>query len=482
MRNIKYYLFFLLFLPTTTLFGQDNVEILKKHVHILAADSLEGRGLGTAGKEKAVSYIVEQFKTIGLEPVTNDYKNDFHFTINGTVRVAATNIVGVIKGSDPELSEEFIVLGAHYDHLGYRTRKGKRIIYNGADDNASGVATIIEVARFLKENQAQLKRSVAIVAFDAEESGLVGSEYFLSDSIISPDQIKFMFSVDMVGMYSSIDGVRLLGMGLLKGGKVLAADIANKKGISVNKMNKRKVPNTDTGSFLKYQIPSVAVFTGMKSPYHKPQDTAEKLDYEGIGKVTDLLGGLTMGLSQQQALLPDQSLTRGAPFLALGYRLAMGSSYFNYDDEYYRGKSKFAFETGLYGQVKLTNALVLQPEVVYNYNGLRHVEGKINLHSLTTPLHLMLRTNNGSDFYPNFYVMAGGYYSWHLDGTVGGDKMDFDSIYNDHEYGLSLGAGFEIMKIQMGFTVRRSLSDIYKASSADNITKINTRLSLGYRF
>jgi len=481
MKKIKLFLFITSLVLTTSIMAQNRADVLRQHVHILAADSLEGRGLGTEGKEKAVKYVIQQFETVGIEPLAQQYRHDFEF-MSGAIRVSATNVAGYLEGTDPNLKDEFIVLGAHYDHMGYKEGKDGRATYNGADDNASGVASIIEVAKYLKANQDQLKRSVAIVAFDAEESGLIGSDYFLRDSIVNPDQIKFMFSVDMVGMYSTIGGVRLLGMGLLDGGEELATQVAQQKDVVIDKMNKRKVPFTDTGSFLEYEIPAAAVFTGMKSPYHQPEDTAEKLDYEGMDKVTSLLGGVTVKLSQQEELTPHRSVTNTNPAFVLGYRLAMGSSHFDYKDEFFRSKSRFSFETGLYAQIQLTYALFLQPEVVYDYNSAKHPDGKLNQHSLTTPLNLMLRTNSGSDFYPNFYILAGGYYSWHLDGKIGGDKMDYDAVFNKQEYGVSFGVGFEIWKAQIGWVMRRSLTDLYQNTSNGDVNKINSRITLGWRF
>ncbi|MBI9062321.1 MAG: M20/M25/M40 family metallo-hydrolase [Marinilabiliaceae bacterium] len=481
MEKLKLFIVITTLVLTTTNKAQNRADVLRQHVHILAADSLEGRGLGTQGKEKAVDYIIQQFEAVGIQPLAEHYRHDFEF-MSEAIRVSATNVVGYLEGTDPKLKEEYIVLGAHYDHLGYEERKDGCAIYNGADDNASGVATIIEVARYLKTSQDKLKRSVVIVAFDAEESGLIGSDYFLRDSIINPEQIKFMFSVDMVGMYSTIGGVRLLGMGLLEGGEELAAQAAQQKDVVIDKMNKRKVPFTDTGSFLEYNIPAAAAFTGMKSPYHKPEDTAEKLDYEGMDKVTDLLGGVTVKLSQQEQLTPHRSVEKASPAFVLGYRLAVGSTHYDYKDEFFRSKSCFGFETGLYAQIQLSYALFLQPEVVYDYNSAKHPDGTLGQHSLMTPLHLMLRTNSGSDFYPNLFVMAGGYYSWHLAGEIGGDKMDYDTVFNDREYGVSFGVGFEIWKAQIAWVMRHSLTDLYQDTTNGDVNKISSRITLGWRF
>jgi len=141
-----------------------------------------------------------------------------------------------------------------------------------------------------------------------------------------------------------------------------------------------------------------------------------------------------------------------------------------------------SFETGLYAQLKLTDALFLQPEVTYDYNSAKHPDGTFRQHAITTPLNLMLRTNSGSDFYPNFFVMAGGYYSWHINGKAGGRKMNYDTDYNDRGYGLSVGAGMEVGKVQLGWVMRRSLTSLYQDTSNGDVNQVNSRLTLGWRF
>ena len=138
-------------------------ERLTKHVYFLASDSLQGRGAGTIDADKAARYIVQQFEEIGVEPY---FKEGFYQPFEKYGTNTYKNIVGVIPGNDPVLKDDYIIIGAHYDHLGIRDNK----IYNGADDNASGTATIIEMARILKSQQNSLKRSVIVVAFDAEET------------------------------------------------------------------------------------------------------------------------------------------------------------------------------------------------------------------------------------------------------------------------------------------------------------------------
>ena len=185
-------------------------ERLKKHVYLLASDSLRGRDAGTVDADKAAQYIVKQFEEIGIEPY---YKEGFYQPFEKYGTTTYKNIVGVIPGNDPVLKDEYIIIGAHYDHVGVKNDK----IYNGADDNASGTATIIEMARILKARQSQLKRSIIVVAFDAEEKGLWGSNYLTEQ--LDLNKIKLMMSIDMVGWLHKGKTLRLHGAATIKDGK-----------------------------------------------------------------------------------------------------------------------------------------------------------------------------------------------------------------------------------------------------------------------
>ncbi|MFP4366524.1 MAG: M20/M25/M40 family metallo-hydrolase, partial [Bacteroidales bacterium] len=208
-------------------------ERLKDHVAVLASDSLEGRGLGTRGKVIAKNYIAGHFHSFGLIPVDGDYFQNFEMRV-GLAWVQGSNVIGYLKGADPDLQSEFIVIGAHYDHLGYEDKNGQRIIYPGADDNASGTASLIELARYFSQNREKMGRSIIFIAFDAEESGLIGSEKFLNMSeAFGKNNIKAMFSLDMVGMYGVHSGLDMKGMGAVDGGVEMAECLAEEYNINL---------------------------------------------------------------------------------------------------------------------------------------------------------------------------------------------------------------------------------------------------------
>ena len=189
-------------------------ESLEKHVHFLASDLLLGRGFGTPQGNIAAEYIAQQFKDAGVQAYQGTYFHHFN-SRNGILNIPGINVVGIIPGNHPELKEEYIVLGAHYDHLGWKAHKGDTIVWNGADDNASGTATLIELGRNLATSQESLGRSVILVAFDGEESGLLGSHQILDDAVLPPHKVKLMFSLDMVGMYEAHGGLDMKGINLL---------------------------------------------------------------------------------------------------------------------------------------------------------------------------------------------------------------------------------------------------------------------------
>ena len=438
---------------------------LKHHVHTLAADSLLGRGFGTPQGRVAAQYIAGQYREAGIEPLKGDYFHPFNHRL-GILNIPGVNVAGIIPGSDPGLRDEYIVLGAHYDHLGWDVRKGDTVIYNGADDNASGTASIIEIGRNLAASRKSLGRSIIIVAFDGEESGLFGSTHFLKDSLVPPDRIKLMFSLDMVGMYEAHQGVDLHGVKLLNEDEWLTGELAQNQGVVIRRASGRIVQRTDTAPFGNLGIPAVHVFTGTESPYHQPEDIADSLDFEGMALLADYLGKATLQLSTAEKISelpgPGEDQPTTTRFISPGVRIRLGSSHHNYLDEFYRGKDIFATQAGLYINVRAARFLSIQPELLYETKGSEHPDGNFRTHSLTVPLNLLITTpdNRGSGL--RTYLQLGGYYSRHFTGKVGGRDIDFLEVYNRDEYGITYGFGFEIMRFDYGIYFQRALSGLFR--------------------
>lgn len=460
-------------------------EQLKEHVYILASDSLLGRGFGTPQGLKAAHYIAAEFEQAGIEALDGHYLHPFMHR-SGILNIPGNNVIGVVWGSDPELKNEYIVLGAHYDHLGWKLVDGDTIVYNGADDNATGSSSIIEIGRNLVERKGELGRSIILVAFDGEESGLIGSNHFLSDSMVPPHQVKLMFSLDMVGMVEAHNGLDMKGAELLMACDYLVGELAEKYDLPITKTGKKIEQRTDTAPFGKMGIPAIAPNTGTESPYHKPEDTAEKLDYEGMAQVANYLSDVTLYLSAQEILSDMTGLEEGeepgskSKIFRAGLRLNVGSSLHNYKDQYYKGKSIFATSAGVMASIRLTGNLSLQPEVLYETKGSEHSTGVFRTHSLTTPVNLLLMTSENE--YVRSYFEIGGYYSYHFGGSIAGTPIDFENDFNNQEYGLTFGAGFEVMKMaQVGIYFQRGISDLNQVAG-NRISHENIYFKLGFLF
>lgn len=166
-----------------------NTDSLLYHIKTISSDAYEGRRTGTKGAEKSKNYIVKRYKNLNVQPLKNTYEQSFVFQARGK-SYKGVNILGYIKGSlQPET---YIVISAHYDHEGIKNND----IYNGADDNASGIAALLTFAEYLQNNKP--KHSIILAAFDAEELGLEGAKYFISNSIVPIEQIKLNINMDMI--------------------------------------------------------------------------------------------------------------------------------------------------------------------------------------------------------------------------------------------------------------------------------------------
>jgi Iap family predicted aminopeptidase len=165
-------------------------DALLRDVRILSADDMEGRQVGTAGSAKARAYIIERFTASGVSPIGASFEMPFEFAVQGTTR-RGVNVVGRIAGARD--TSRYLVVSAHYDHLGVRGGQ----VFNGADDNASGTAAIISIAKYLSTRRPQ--HSVIFAAFDAEEGGLRGSRAFVANPPVPIGAIVVNVNVDMVG-------------------------------------------------------------------------------------------------------------------------------------------------------------------------------------------------------------------------------------------------------------------------------------------
>ena len=272
---------------------------IQEDVSFLADDKLEGRGTGTEGEKAAAEYIAKRFKTLGLKDKgTKGFFQDFTFkpktephaevkytTVNEDSTITGRNVLGFIDNK----AKQTIVIGAHYDHLGYGGdgslfRGEEKAIHNGADDNASGVAVMLNLASKLKETNTG--NNYLFMAFSGEEMGLLGSNYFVKNATISTDAINYMVNMDMVGRLNADSTLAVYGVGTSPYFKQVLTASNNAFKIVENESG---VGPSDHTSFYLSDIPVLHFFTGQHEDYHKPSDDSEKLNYEGMASISDYI-------------------------------------------------------------------------------------------------------------------------------------------------------------------------------------------------
>jgi hypothetical protein len=245
----------------------------------------------------------------------------------------AYNIIGILEGRDDVLKNEAIVIGAHYDHLGRGGQGSLAVnssdVHHGADDNASGTAAIIELARYFAKEKIN-KRTLIFVAFSGEEEGLIGSKYYVNNPVFPLEKTVAMINLDMVGRMKD-DKLTVGGMGtatewneMVKRRNEIYFD--NDDGYGVGKkmnlqFNDDGFGPSDHSSFYGKKIPVLFLFTGTHDDYHKPSDTADKVNYEGLENVTSFVADLVKTI--------DQNPQRPTYAVAKSTGMAGGRSGFN---------------------------------------------------------------------------------------------------------------------------------------------------------
>lgn len=470
-------------------FSQTDIdsEVLKKHVYFLASDSLEGRGLSTRSSLLASEYIADYFEKSGLKKVGDSYFHPFYARIGQTM-LEGRNVVGLVEGSDPDLKNEYLILGAHYDHVSYKFKEGEKVVYNGADDNASGTAGIMEIGRVLAENRDKLKRSVILVAFDAEESGLIGSSRFVKENTVPIDQVKVMFSIDMIGRYAESGSVIMGAMESIKGGAGILMPYADKYDIKIKKTGGETSMRTDTRPFGDVGVPAVYVTSGIVGPYHKPEDDRETLDYDGMEQITKMLRDLTIDLANQESIEPVSKVTAEGtqkgqlPFFRFGVKAKIGGSSNIYPNEFYKAKTGFSSEVGFLTQFRITKNLSLQPEFLYSTMGSKHEDGKFRLHSVTTPVKLIIGSKMEPSIRQRFFASVGGFYSYHFAGSLNKEALDFGNVYDQSGMGINYGIGLEFMSGFIELEFKNGLTNILLQENLGKVRNRGVYFTFGYLF
>jgi hypothetical protein len=270
------------------------VAELRRHVFHLADDTFEGREAGSRGGRVAGGYLARAFEKEGLAPgAGRGYFQDFEG--------GSRNILGLWEGSDPHLKHEVIVVGAHYDHVGYGTETNSfgpiGYIHNGADDNASGTSGLLELVQAMVRLEPRPRRTLLFALWDGEEKGLLGSKHWVANPTLPLEQVKLMLNMDMIG--------RLRDNKLEIGGTRSAAGLRS----LVSRQNEgidllldftwEMKDNSDHHPFYARRIPVLMAFTGLHDDYHRPSDDAERVNTAGMQRVTQLMFRLVYELAEQ---------------------------------------------------------------------------------------------------------------------------------------------------------------------------------------
>ena len=276
---------------------QTNQESFKKDVEYLASEKLEGRFPGTNGEQLAANYIAEKFEKFGLTKLTDSYFQSFNFTLPSSpheevkfnqdtdTKINAKNIIAFIDNK----KKNTVIIGAHYDHIGYGGQysldRGINEIHNGADDNASGTAMLLSLAKQIN-NKNDLENNYLFIAFSAEELGLIGSRYFVNSDVFNKESINFMINLDMVGRLNAEKELSIFGVGTSS----IFKQVVN----SMNNNFKLKIIEDGTGpsdhtSFYNKDIPVLFFHTGSHENYHRPSDDINLINYKGMSEISNYI-------------------------------------------------------------------------------------------------------------------------------------------------------------------------------------------------
>jgi len=328
--------------------GADSA-LLRRDVATLASDAMEGRGTGTPGNDRAAAYIAERFVELGLDPVVlsaepcpaapklgagpiagarigaadpsrrarpclTPYFQSFTARsaqlahAGNAAGVRTQNVAALLPGSDPALRHQYVVIGAHFDHLGRSAESAtdpaaKDAIRNGADDNASGTAAVLELARLLARRP--VRRSVIFVAFSGEELGLLGSQYFVEHPPVPLDSMQAMLNFDMIGRVRN-DKLLVYGVATspdLPGIVQRANDAAGAGRFALTAIGDGFGPS-DHSSFYGKNVPVLHFFSDLHADYHAATDDAEKVDAGGAARVVALAERIARELADRPTRLP----------------------------------------------------------------------------------------------------------------------------------------------------------------------------------
>lgn len=294
---------------------------LDQAIRLLAADSLEGRRTGSPGNDAAANWLASQLLAAGVQPIAPRresctdargcrpaFLHQFvarpargpHDTV--TQSLPTHNVVGLIQGTDPALRRQYVILGAHFDHLGRSTTgaldpENGSEVRNGADDNASGTAAVLELARHFARHPA--RRSILVTFFSGEELGLLGSQHFVSNAPVALDSVQAMLNFDMVGRLRN-DRLIVYGVATATEWPAIIAAANTEPAFQINAVGDGFGPS-DHSSFYAKDLPVLHFFTDLHDDYHRASDDPEKIEVPGLARVTAYAARITRDVADRAA-------------------------------------------------------------------------------------------------------------------------------------------------------------------------------------
>ena len=327
-------LFFLSCLFAPTLQAQRVVQPprLLDDIKFLSDDKLQGRETGSPGADSAAAYLARRFSEVGLQPAAGGWFQSFTLGREApglrparAVPLVGKNVIGILPGRDPVLRNQTVILGAHYDHLGLGgfgslDPDSTGSVHNGADDNASGVSALIQVAARLAVSPPA--RTVVFIAFSGEELGLLGSAYYIKTPIYPLAGTLAMVNLDMIGR---LRNGRLIVYGARSASQFPALlDSLNwYAGFDLKAQGDGYGPS-DQSSFYAAKRPVLHLFTDLHEDYHRSTDDWQKINLDGLKRVSDFALGLVTALANRRGPLTFQELPAQLPLQASNSSSASG--------------------------------------------------------------------------------------------------------------------------------------------------------------
>ncbi|MDQ2701343.1 MAG: M20/M25/M40 family metallo-hydrolase [Pseudomonadota bacterium] len=281
-----------------------SADAMRGHLSFLASDALEGRDTPSRGLDISAEYIASQFRAAGLEPLGDDGyfqtadwrqivpEREAEKYANAPEALPVRNVVGLLRGSDPELSDTYVIVTAHYDHVGIRGEETDRI-FNGANDNGSGTVSVIELARAFAAQEERPKRSIVFMTVFGEEHGLVGSRYYGKHPLVPLADTVANINLEQVGRTDDSEGPQVLAAAVTGADYSEVGDVLRRAGeltgINITKHpvnSDRYFAFSDNQALADVGVPAHTLSVAYAFPdYHGAADTWDKIDYDNMAAI-----------------------------------------------------------------------------------------------------------------------------------------------------------------------------------------------------